>query len=87
MGAVTGAFLGAGQALILSQQGWSRLAFAWGAAMPVMLALGWAATTVIGVDVDEQFTIFGAMGAVVFTLLSGLLLARYQPSPPRVASS
>lgn len=55
--------------------------------MPVMLALGWAATTVIGVDVDEQFTIFGAMGAVVFTLLSGLLLARYQPSPPRVASS
>ena len=43
--------------------------------MPVLFALGWAATTVIGIDVDEQFTVFGAMGAIVFTLLSGLLLS------------
>jgi hypothetical protein len=47
--------------------------------MPILLALGWAASTLIGVDVDNQFTVFGASGAIVFTLLSGLLLARLAP--------
>ena len=71
--------------LALAQQGRSRLAFAWAAAMPVLLALGWAATTAIGVDVDEQFTVFGASGAIVFTLLSGFVLARF--SPPLTSAS
>ena len=79
MGAISGLFLGVGQGLALMQQGRSRLAFAWAAAMPVLLALGWAATTVIGIDVDEQFTVFGASGAIVFTLLSGSVLARVLP--------
>jgi hypothetical protein len=30
--------------------------------------------------VDERFTVFGAAGAVVFALLSGLLLARLTPA-------
>ncbi len=85
MGAISGLFLGVGQGLALVQQGRRRLAFAWAAAMPVLLALGWAASTVIGVDVAKQFTVFGAMGAIVFTLLSGLLLARFAPSPARAA--
>jgi hypothetical protein len=85
MGAISGLFLGVGQGLALAQQGRTRLAFAWGAAMPVLLAVGWAASTAIGVDVDNQFTVFGAMGAIVFTLLSGLLLARFAPSPARAA--
>ena len=44
--------------------------------MPILLALGWVASTGIGVDVDEQFTVFGAAGAIVFTLLSGVVLSR-----------
>jgi hypothetical protein len=79
MGAISGVFLGVGQGLALAQQGRKRLALAWGAAMPILLALGWAASTGIGVDVDEQFTVFGAAGAIVFTLLSGLVLARFSP--------
>jgi hypothetical protein len=79
MGAISGLFLGVGQGLALVQQGRRRLAFAWTAAMPILLALGWAASTLIGVDVDKQFTVFGAMGAIVFTLLSGLVLARFAP--------
>ena len=53
--------------------------------MPVLFALGWVATTVIGVSVENQFTVFGAAGAVLFMLLSGLLLARFTPSSTRVA--
>jgi hypothetical protein len=39
--------------------------------------LGWCPSTGIGVDVADQFTVFGAAGAVLFVLLSGLLLARF----------
>jgi hypothetical protein len=44
--------------------------------MPVLFRLGWCASTGIGVDVDDQFTVFGAAGALLFMLLSGLVLAR-----------
>ena len=39
--------------------------------------------TGIGVDVDNQFTVFGAGGALLFMLLSGLLLARFTPARPQ----
>jgi len=32
-----------------------------------------------------QFTVFGAYGAIVFTVLSGLLLARFMPGRDQVA--
>ncbi len=76
MGAISGVFLGVGQGIALTQQGRRRLALPWAAAMPVLLALGWASSALIGVDVGQQFTVFGAMGAIVFTALTGLLLAR-----------
>ena len=85
MGAVSGAVLGAGQGLALAMQGRQRLAVAWGGAMPVLFAIGWSATTLAGIDVDKQFTVFGAVGAVVFTLLSGVLLARFMPAQERVS--
>jgi hypothetical protein len=77
MGVVSGAVLGAAQGLALTAQGRNRLAVAWAAAMPVLFASGWSATTLGGIDVDQQFTVFGAYGAVVFMVLSGLLLARF----------
>jgi hypothetical protein len=85
MGLVSGAFLGAAQGLVLARQGNTRLGAAWGAAMPALFALAWVSTTVIGVSVENQFTVFGAAGAIVFMLLSGLLLARFTPSSTRVA--
>jgi hypothetical protein len=84
MGLVSGALLGATQGLLLARQG-RALALAWAAAMPVLFALSWYASTGIGVDVADQFTVFGAAGAVVFTLLSGLLLARFTPAREQAA--
>jgi hypothetical protein len=86
MGLVSGAFLGAAQGLVLAREGNARLGAAWGAAMPVLFALAWVATTAIGVSVENQFTVFGAAGAILFMLLSGVVLARFTPASTRVAS-
>jgi hypothetical protein len=85
MGAVSGLTLGAAQGLALAAQDRKRLAIAWATAMPVLLALGWTVTTAGGISVEDQFTVFGAYGAVVFTLLSGLLLARFTSTRAQVA--
>jgi hypothetical protein len=85
MGLVSGAALGAAQGLVLARQGRRALALAWALAMPVLFALGWSVASVTGIGVDDQFTVFGAGGALVFMLLSGLLLARFSSSGTRVA--
>jgi hypothetical protein len=79
MGAVSGAVLGAAHGFVLARQGRRALALPWALAMPVLYALGWSVASVTGIGVDDQFTVFGAGGALVFTLLSGLLLARFTP--------
>ena len=85
MGLVSGAVLGGAQALALARAGRRALAVAWVLAMPVLFALGWSATSAAGISVEDQFTVFGAAGAVLFMLLSGLLLARFTPARPQVA--
>jgi hypothetical protein len=80
MGLVSGAALGAAQGLVLVRQGRRSLALPWALAMPVLFALGWSVASVTGIGVDDQFTVFGAGGALVFMLLSGLLLARFTPA-------
>ena len=71
-GAVCGAAVGIAQALVLRAR-LGRLALAWPPALGLIWALGWAITTAIGVQVDEQFTVFGSSGAVVVTALTVVL--------------
>src|SRR3954454_24485360 len=85
MGLVSGALLGAAQGLVLARQGRRGLAVPWALAMPVLFALGWCASTAIGVDVENQYTVFGAAGAVLFMLGSGVLLAGVTAARPQVA--
>jgi hypothetical protein len=84
MGALTGLVLGPAQALALPRGTHGR--WAWAAAMPVLWAAGWTVTTLGGIAVEEQFTVFGAYGAVTFSALSGLLLLRLLPDRPRAGS-
>ena len=72
MGALTGVVLGLAQTVALPAQ--TRRRWCWAVAMPPMWALGWTVTTLAGIPVEEQVTIFGASGAVTFSALSGLLL-------------
>jgi hypothetical protein len=85
MGFVSGAALGAAQGLVLARQGRRALALPWALAMPVLFALGWSVASLTGIGVDDQFTVFGAGGALLFMLLSGLLVARFAPEPAQVA--
>ena len=75
MGAVTGVGVGVLQALVLARHQVSG-AFWWAVANPPAWALGWLVTSyVISRNVKEQFTNFGAGGALVFGLLTWLVLA------------
>jgi uncharacterized membrane protein len=74
MGFITGIPLGAAQAYLLRDR--LANAWVWAAAMPLLWALGWTVSTFIGVDVDRQFAVFGASGAITFMALSGVLLDR-----------
>jgi hypothetical protein len=85
MGAITGIPLGAAQAYLLRDR--LANAWVWAAAMPLLWALGWTVTTAGGIDVDRQFAVFGAYGAITFMALSGVLLDRLRattspPTPP-----
>lgn len=77
MGALTGLVLGPAQALALPRQ--ARQPWLWAAAMPALWALGWTVTTLGQIHVEQQFTNFGAYGALTFSALSGLLLHSMLP--------
>jgi hypothetical protein len=75
MGAVTGIGVGVLQALVLARH---RILGAvwWAVANPPAWALGWFVTSyVITRNIDERFPIFGLSGALVFALLTWVLLA------------
>jgi hypothetical protein len=71
-GMVCGLAVGAAQALVLRRRN-AVLALGWPVALGVVWALGWAISIAVGVQVDEQFTVFGSSGAVVVTALTAIL--------------
>ncbi len=80
MGAITGIVLGAAQAVGLPPR--TRGRWLWALGMAALWALGWTVTTLVGGNVEAQFTNFGAIGAVTVTALSGLLLHLLLPFHP-----
>ena len=74
MGAITGIPLGVVQAFLLRDR--VARSWVWAVAMPLLWALGWTVTAAAGIDVDSQYAVFGAFGAVTFMALSGVLLDR-----------
>jgi hypothetical protein len=75
IGAITGIGVGVSQALMLARHRISG-AWWWAVANPPAWAVGWLVTSyVITANVDERFPNFGASGALVFGLLTWLVLA------------
>jgi hypothetical protein len=85
MGAVTGLGVGVLQALVLTRHGIAG-AFWWAVVNPLAWALGWLVTSyVITTNVEEHFAVFGASGAIVFGVLTWLLLAvLFRGTTPKV---
>ena len=74
-GAISGAAIGGAQAVALVRTtalGAVRAA-AWPPFLAACWALGWTITTSAGVDVERQYTVFGATGALVVTALTAVL--------------
>jgi hypothetical protein len=81
MGAVTGLGVGALQALVLARSEVSG-ALSWVVANRPAWVLRWLVTShVITRNIQDQFTNLGASGAVVFGLLTWLLLAMLLRKP------
>ncbi|WP_105034011.1 hypothetical protein [Cryobacterium aureum] len=80
MGAITGLVLGIAQAIALPPR--ARRRWLWALGVAALWALGWTVTTLVGVNVEAQFTNFGAIGAITVTALSGLLLHFLLPFHP-----
>lgn len=71
-GVVTGAAIGLGQGLVVRRSA-LRVA-AWTAVTSAAWGLGWLATSAVIVDADRGFVVFGASGALLATLITGVAL-------------
>jgi hypothetical protein len=49
------------------------MALVWPGYLAAAWAAGWTVTTAAGIGVEEQFTVFGASGALVVALLTSIL--------------
>jgi hypothetical protein len=80
-GLVTGAAIGAAQALLL--RGVLRAPTIWGAVVTLGWPLGWAVSVATGLDLAPKWSVFGATGALAFQLATGLTLAYLLRRPAR----
>jgi len=71
-GLVSGALVGAAQAAVLLPR-LGAIVLLWPVALGGIWAAGWAVTTSAGIQVEEQFTVFGSSGALVVALLTAVL--------------
>jgi len=77
-GLVTGAAVGAAQSTLLARG--RRVAPAWTAVSAAGWSLGWLATWATIVDIERGYYVFGASGALLVTVLTGLALRRMAAS-------
>lgn len=71
-GLIAGAFVGAAQAPVLTKS--LAAAAAWTGIVAAAWSLGWLVTSNVIVDAERGYTVFGASGAIVATLVTGVAL-------------
>jgi hypothetical protein len=78
MGLVSGVGVGVGQ--VLAFRSLRSRTLEWSLGTGALWVIGWAVTTASGVDVDEQWAVFGISGALVVALLQSFIVGRAAPS-------
>jgi len=84
-GAITGVILGAAQAIALPTS--ARPRWTWIPLTAVLWPMAWTITALAGIKVDEQFIVFGASGASVYTILVGGALYVLTRTPHTAAAA
>ena len=78
MGAVSG--LGVGIAQGATSFGDSRRTLGWSLATSALFALGWTITTAGGIDVSQQWAVFGAYGCMTLAFLQSMVVGSFVPA-------
>lgn len=81
MGALSGVAVGVAQAWTLRAGAARRVA--WSLLQPGLWALGWTVTSLAGVDVEQRYVVFGAIGALMVAAGFALALERLASRPGR----
>jgi hypothetical protein len=77
MGAVTGLGVGIAQGATF---GTAKHALGWSVATTALFALGWTVTTAGGIDVSQQWAVFGAYGCTTLALLQSTFIGVFVPA-------
>lgn len=77
MGAISGLAVGLAQGVLL---GGLKRGLLWTLLTAALWTLGWTITTVAGISVEDQFTVFGISGAAAFAILQTLVIDFFVPS-------
>jgi hypothetical protein len=77
MGAVCGLAVGIAQGATLGN---ARRALGWTAATSALWSLGWFVTTAGGIDVSQQWPVFGAYGCFTLALLQSTIVSAFVPA-------
>ena len=77
MGAVSGLAVGIAQGATLGD---AKRTVGWSAATAALWALGWTVTTAGGIDVSQQWAVFGAYGCLTLALLQSVIVSAFIPA-------
>jgi hypothetical protein len=83
-GLVAGAAVGAAQSTLLARAGLASVA--WTVVTAASWSLGWLTTSAYLTDIERGYYVFGAGGALLVTVLTGLTLRRMLAAPSAPAS-
>jgi hypothetical protein len=77
MGAMCGLAVGIGQGATLGD---AKRTLGWSAATAALWALGWTVTTAGGIDVSQQWAVFGLYGCLTLAFLQSIILGAFVPA-------
>ena len=78
MGAVSGLAVGIAQGATLST---AKRTLGWAVVNTGLFALGWTVTTAGGIDVSQQWAIFGAFGCTTLAFVQSMIIDWFVPRP------
>jgi hypothetical protein len=77
MGAMCGLAVGIAQGATLGD---AKRTLGWSAATATLWALGWTVTTAGGIDVSQQWAVFGLYGCLTLAFLQSIILGAFVPA-------